>query len=336
MRNLDAGFTRVKSFNCLTIKQLVTFMTPQNPPPGARTDRIQDQHQRLVDLEQARIALIQEYQSHFAALRQQYRAIQVDATAPTPSPVLPPSPLLPRLPALAPGETDAQVPRRPTTQTILASSLGWAAAAFIVTWSVTTPQYVLSVIPHVPLYPLFLSLGLGLLLLLVTAWRRHPPAYRDAGVFSMLYALSVGGPFLLTWILCAQADTATWPAALAGLLGPSLLLIHRYRQSQSAGHHPDGGRVARLAHRWARVLTLPVSLFYGYGCVLLGTFLTTVRTPHQFGPLVVTHLGLLLLLGAALSAGIFSALYRAPEPPHTPMTRDLDPSLPELRSKLAS
>ena len=322
---------RVKSFNCLTIKQLVSLMTPQNPPPGTRTDQIQDQHQRLADLEQARIALIHEYQSHFDALRQQYRAIQADDTAPTTSPTIPLSPPLPRLPALAPEATDAPVQRLPATQPLLAPSLGWAASALIVTWSVATPQYVLSVIPHVPLQPLFLTLGLGLLLLRVTSWRRHPTAYRVAGVFSMLYALIVGAPFLLTWILCARAGAATWPAALVGLLGPSLLLIHRYRQTRSAARHPDAGRVARLTRRRVWVLTLPVSVFYGYGCTLLGAFLTTATTPHQFGPLVVTHLDLLLLLGAALSGGIFSALHRARDPPYTPTTLDLDPSLPELR-----
>jgi hypothetical protein len=205
-------------------------------------------------------------------------------------------------------------------------------SALIVTWSVVTPQYIFSVIPHVPLYPIILTIGLGLLMFLVSLWRHDPTAPHASGIFSMLYALLVGAPFLATWVLCSRAGFPTWPAAVAGLLGPTLVLVDTSRHPRPAARHRELIRVPVFLRYRSRVLWGLASLFYGYGSLILAVFLLTALTAQGFGPMVVTHRGALLLIGAALSSGIFRLLHRPRDRPPAPANARLDRQFPELPS----
>lgn len=175
----------------------------------------------------------------------------------------------------------------------------------------TTPQYVFSVLPHVPLYPILLTIGMGLLLGFVTRWNDPSAPRPAASAFGMLSALLVGTPFLVTWIVCSWMVFPTWPAAFAGLVGPSLLLLHAYRPTCLGTRLLDTATRWFLDGPWATAITGLSCLFFGYGSVILAVFLTTTVTQQPFGLTVVTNLGILVLLGASLSGGIFYGLRRS-------------------------
>jgi hypothetical protein len=275
----------------------------------ARHLQLPDPFTRLADLEHARTNLIQTYQSKLAEITTARTSLQ---TAPdtTPIPRSPPqdSPALPSFPPLSP---DTPVHHASTLRTPRTSVIGWLASTVAVTWSVTTPQYVFSVLPPVPMYPILLTIGLGLLMGLVTMWNDTSASRTAASAFGMLYALLVGIPFLATWLICSWTAIPTWPAALAGLLGPSLLLLHTYHPTRIGARYLDTAMIRFDDGPWATALMVLASLFDGYGSIILTVFLTTVVTHQPFSPTVVDNLGVLLLIGAALSSGIYRRLQHA-------------------------
>jgi hypothetical protein len=125
----------------------------------------------------------------------------------------------------------------------------------------------------------------------------------------MIYALLIGGPFLLTWIICSHAGAPTWPAAILSLLAPSLLL---------ANNDFNDHRLCGSLHYPSRILLGLVSLFFGYGSVILATAILALLTPLVFGPTIVTHFPPLLLVGAAISGGLYNAFHRSTLMTHQP------------------
>lgn len=291
--------------------------TSPHPPATDATTEALDATQaeyarmRLANLEQARTHLIQAYQSKLAEITTARTSLQTALnTTPAPTSLTPDAPPRPSLPPLSP---EAPVYHASARRTHLTSVLGWLASTIAVTWSVTTPQYVFSVLPHVPLYPILLTIGLGLLMALITQWNDRATSRRAASAVGMLSALLVGAPFLATWIVCSWMAWPTWPAALAGLLGPSLLLLHAYHPTRLGTRHLDTAMIRFDDGPWAKLITGLTSLFFGYGSIILGVFLTSAVTRQPFGPLVVTHRAILVLIGTALSGGIFYGLHRSVE-----------------------
>jgi hypothetical protein len=266
--------------------------------------QLPDQLTHLADLEQARTHLIQTYESKLAEITITRTSLQTGLTSILASPAQDRSPLSSR-PPLSP---EAPVRRAVTFRKQLTSVIRWMASTFALTWSVTTPQYEFSVLPHVPLYPILLTIGLGLFVGLVTRWHDQATSRRAASVEGMLYALVVGVPFLATWIVCSRTALPTWPAALAGLVGPSLLLLHAYHPSRIGARILGTARIRFDEGPCATPLTILASLFHGYGSVILAVFLATTVTYQPFSPTVVAYLGGLILVGAALSSGLFYML----------------------------
>jgi hypothetical protein len=183
---------------------------------------------------------------------------------------------------------------------------GCLLTCILVGWTVTTPQYVMSVLPNTPLTPIFLSVAFGILVAfgqLFKGFNRPKQRILQKG---FLYSILVWGPFVTTWIVTSRIGLPVWLSAIPAISIPSVLLLLASQRNPSTDQTKDPLLVLiPLSSYHDSALTLLSSLFYGYGTLLLAIFMYTTVSGLSFGLLIITNIGVLLPFGAILAGGLF-------------------------------
>jgi hypothetical protein len=178
-----------------------------------------------------------------------------------------------------------------------------------VAWIMVTPTYELSILPHVPLEPLLVTVGFGFLLVLL--YQGVTTDLSLAVMIGMTYSALVWGPFIYLWVVCSLYSYPTWLAIIPAFIAPLGLLGASIGRRHSSVDLSDP-LITMLSSegRLIWIFRVTSSAFFAYGGIGLLSYLYAYIQSQAFGAVLVTHWGLLLVIAGGITGGLVGLFTR--------------------------
>ena len=178
-----------------------------------------------------------------------------------------------------------------------------------VAWIAATPTNELSVLPHVPLEPLLVTVGFGFLLALL--YQGVTADLSLAIMIGMTYSALVWGPFIYLWVVCSLYRYPTWLAIIPAFIAPlGLLGASIARRNSSMDSFDPLITMLSSEGRLIWMFRVISSAFFAYGGIGLLSYLYAFTQSQAFDTVLATHWGLLLVIASGITGGLVGLFAR--------------------------